>query len=74
MYPREATPFRVAGRCPGIRMAWFPVQGSGVKSWRKVAFRISARLVLIQCCIPFSEITFFLVSMGHDLVESILAV
>lgn len=32
-----------------------------------------SRVFLIQCCIPFSEITFFLVSMGHNLAESIVA-
>lgn len=39
----------------------------------EMALRISARVFLIQCCIPFSEIIFFLVSMGHNLAESIVA-
>lgn len=72
MHTRDTTHFQSCWRWyPGVRTAWFPVQGSRVKSvrWHSV----SARMFLIQCCIPFSEITFFLVSMGHNLAESIVA-
>lgn len=54
-------------------MAWM-VPSPRVKSQEsEVAFRISARVFLIQCCIPFSEIIFFLVSMEHNPAESIVA-
>lgn len=73
MHPGDTTPFQSCWPVPRGKDGLVPSPGSRVKSWRKVAFRITTRLFLIQCCISFSEIIFFLVSMGHDLVESILA-
>lgn len=61
--------FRVAGWYQGWRWPGSQSKNQESNQWGQNL----SQVLLIQCCIPFLEVTFFLVFMGHNLAESTVA-